>query len=184
MYLRAFYHGELWKPDEVKCVSDLSLLALSDFATKDDSDLSVFYVNDGDDKKGINLAALRFFASNTNKAKQNKFCFSFLKFEDKTLESISEVKKDKTISDTTHSNITKVNLLKLCRLINYSFQEFQNQSNYIDFEMKSLRSIMVDLDNQQLLKKYITGWLGDEKADGFFKVINKSLFKDKPLLFK
>ena len=184
MYLRAFYHGELWKPDEVKCVSDLSLLALSDFATKDDSELSVFYVDDDADEESINLAALRFFASNTDKAKKNNFCFSFLKFEDKTLESISKVKKDISIFETTHSNITDMTLSKMCKLIKCSFEEFKNPRNYIDFEMKSFKSIMLGLNDRHLLKKYITGWFGKEKATGFSTVMNKSLFRDKPLQFK
>lgn len=151
--------------------------------TSNDDNLSVFYVEDLNDKSELDKIALNLIFSN----ERRRTVLYFLPIEDKCIEnfSINLSNPCHTIFDCIHYNFVNVNLETALKLIQYCNKEIINNS-LIKYKQVNMANALNSLGKdkvKELIKDYFFKIdNGKEKAHDLVTFINKTLYKNEPFI--
>lgn len=151
--------------------------------TSNDDNLSVFYVEDLNDKSELDKIALNLIFSN----ERRRTVLYFLPIEDKCIEnfSINLSNPCHTIFDCIHYNFVNVNLETALKLIQYCNKEIINNSliKYKQVNMANALNSFGKDKVKELIKDYFFKIdNGKEKAHDLVTFINKTLYKNEPFI--
>lgn len=138
MYVRALNHFDDWSVEDL---DQLPTIAISDWATKSDSDFSVYKIYSMNDLSALDNIAIRFFLSNTKNIR-----FALLPLYDSFLANF-EVIDDKLLMDCIHANIKNTIYPDFRKCVEYSFHNIDKCKTY---NLKLLKSLFLKMSSERL----------------------------------
>lgn len=152
--------------------------------TSDDDNLSVFYIEDLNDKRELDKIALKLIFSN----KRRRPILYFLPIEEKFIEKFAINLSDPNSNDIfncIHYNFVDVNLETELKLIQYCNKEIINNS-LIEFDQTRMLNALNSFGKdkiKELIKDYFSKTPnGKEKAEVLVTFINNALYKNEPFI--
>lgn len=146
MYYRALLNRVSWLEPERQDVplrpDDLPTLAVSDWATKTDSDFSVYKIDDADRENMAKKVALRFYGENPTK----NVSFGLLPLDDEFVSRFPKIVDDDPVFGTVHANIKDTKYSDFVKCVNYTAQ---NVTRCLVFRRIDLKNMFIAMNEQE-----------------------------------